>query len=205
MKIPFVAATAALALLAGAPALAADPSFDPVLSTSNSNQNTTSSPNLPLQSRPGSVPSGERSNDAGEGMPPHSPGLAPTYYAPPSSAPVYYAQPTYYTQPTYPPPPAYAPAVTTYTTPGVPVGPGLSVNGLIGSQVSDMYGSRVGQVMDIVIMPDRSPIAVVGLGQWPGSIERVISLPLEHMHHSTSGGLAFNATADQIRAMPSYH
>ena len=75
MKFRLVAATAAAALLVGSPAFAIDPSFDPVLAAGNSNQNTTSSPNLPLQSHPGAVSSGERSNDPGEGMPPHSAGL----------------------------------------------------------------------------------------------------------------------------------
>lgn len=208
MKIQFVAATAAIALFAGTPAMAIDPAFDPVLSTSNSNENTTPSPNLPLQSRPGAVPSGERAGNSGEGMPPHSAGLAPTYYAPPSSAPAYYTQPVYYTQPTtyYVPPVAtYTPPVVTYTTPSVAVGPGTSINGLIGSQVSDMHGIRVGQVTDVVIVPNRAPLAVVGLGQMPGTVERTIALPLDHMHHSTSGGLAFAATSDQIWSMPIYY
>ncbi|WP_374442551.1 PRC-barrel domain-containing protein [Stella sp.] len=200
MKIQFAAATAAIALLAGVPAMAADPAFDPVLSVSGSNQNTTANPALPLQSRPGAVPSGERSNDPGEGMPPHSPGLAPTSYAPPpSSGPVYYPQPAYYVpaQPVY-----YAPAVATPVV-AAPVA-GASVGGLVGAEVTDMYGVRVGQVTDVQIMPDRRAFAIVGLGPWPGQVERRVALPLEAMHHSTAGRLAYNSTADQIRALPTF-
>lgn len=203
MKIQIAAATAAIALLAGAPAMATDPSFDPVLSVSGSpRDNTTANPLLPLQSRPGAVPSGERSNDPGEGMPPHSPGLAPTSYAPPpSSGPVYYTtQPTYYVapQPVY-----YAPAATTYVVPGTVVS--ASVGNLVGSEVTDMYGMRVGQVTDVQIMPDRTAYAIVGLGPWAGQVERTVALPLDRMHHSTAGRVAYAATADQIRATPTIY
>ena len=216
MKIQFAAATAAIALLAGAPAFAVDPAFDPVLSVSSSNQNTTANSSLPLQSRAGAMPSGERSNDPGEGMPPHSPGLAPTGYAVPGSGPVYYtSQPTYYVPPSQPV--YYNQPVTTYVVPGTVVGPtavvapapvvvpGSSIGGLVGAEVTDMYGMRVGQVTDVQIMPDRSAVAIVGLGAWPGQVDRTIVLPLDRMHHSTAGRLAFNATADQIRSTPTYY
>ncbi|BBK44052.1 hypothetical protein STVA_40720 [Allostella vacuolata] len=199
MKIQLAAATAAIALLVGAPAIA-DPAFDPVLGT-NANAND------PVMSRPGAPSSGERSNDSGEGMPPHSPGVASssgTYYAP-DTRPTYYTQPTYYV----PAQPVYYNQPVTVVTPGpvmtsTVVTSGASINGLVGSEVTDMYGNRVGQLMDIQIMPDRRAIAVIGLGSWPGQVDRTIALPLDRMHHSTPGRLAYAATADQIRAVPTY-
>lgn len=205
MKMQLAAATAAIALFAGHSAMATDASFDPVLSSSNWNQSTTSNPQLPLQSRAGAPTSGERTGDPGTGMPPHSPGLAPTSYdPPPSSGPVYYTQPTYYV----PAQPVYYSQPVVVTQPVVVSQPvatgGTSIGGLVGAEVTDMYGMRVGQVTDIQIMPDRTPYAIVGLGSWPGQVERTIALPLNRMHHSTGGRLAYAATADQIRAVPTY-
>ena len=208
MKIQLAAATAAIALLVGAPAIA-DPAFDPVLGT-NANANN------PVMSRPGAPSSGERSNDPGEGMPPHSPGAASsggTYYAP-DPRPAYSTQPTYYvpSQPTYyvPSQPVYYNQPVTVVTPGPVVTspvvtPGVSIHGLIGSEVTDMYGNRIGQLTDIQIMPDQRAFALIGLGSWPGQVDRTIALPLDRMHHSTAGRLAYAATADQIRAVPTYY
>ncbi|MGE0719298.1 MAG: PRC-barrel domain-containing protein [Alphaproteobacteria bacterium] len=231
MRSPLFAATAVVALLAGAaPTLALDPSYDPVLSTvNNARQDTTSNPNLPLQSRPGGVSSGERGNDPGEGMPPHSVGLAPTargyptgypypttYYAP---GPVYYsttypAATTTYVTPAAPTvvAPAVVPGTTTYVTTTAPYyGPTVvgsppvtfaTMNSTVGNEVVDVTGMRLGTITGIESASDGRSYAVVSLDPIHGA--RTVGMPIERLQHSSVGRVMVTATADQVYASPTW-
>ncbi|MCC7273518.1 MAG: PRC-barrel domain-containing protein [Alphaproteobacteria bacterium] len=224
MRTQLAAATAAVALLAGTSAMALDPSFDPVLSTSNSNQNTTSNSNLPLQSRPGGVSSGERANDSGEGMPPHSLGLPAERYGYPAgyNTPTYYPAPAYYPTYTYPAPAYVAPtyvapgyvAPAVYGTPvyGTPVygttvvtpapAPIPATTNLIGYEVVDVQGVRLGTISNLELLSDRQTYAMVFLDPAFGS--RTVAVAMSRMQYSTPGRLLVTATAADIQATPTW-
>jgi len=102
--------------------------------------------------------------------------------------------------------PARPATVPGQTVEAVSVPNSLRASRLIGTDVLDDQGSKIGEIDDLVITRNQpNPAAVLSVGGFLGIGSRLVVVPFERLTTGGDGKLRLpGATADSLRAMPEF-